>query len=220
MRAIATDAAKVVDYATEWQALGGGLPSRHCLALAQLHLGRNAAAEQTLMAAASLADTQKSPMAADLWGQAGNAALLAGDVDGAVAHFSAGIVSAGEFAPKRTAALLIDRARARAEQQRATEARADLDRALALDGDAAEGWLLSAALARRQQDLPRARTDMAKALALAPTDGDVLLEAARLAEAERDSKAAREFLQKAAASGDSEAASQAREALAAAAEAP
>ena len=215
VRAIDADAAKVVTYATEWQALGGGLPARHCLALAQLHLGQNAAAEQTLVEAAALADREKSPMAADLWGQAGNAALLAGDVAGAVGHFSAAILSAGEFAPKRTANLLIDRARARVEQQQPAAARADLDRALGLDADAAEGWLLSAALARRQQDLPRARADIAKALTLAPADGDVLLGAARIAEAGKDPKAAREFLEKAAAGQDADAAETARQALAA-----
>ena len=94
VRAIPTDAQKAEEFAIQWQALGGGLPARHCQALAQLQQGRNAAAAVTLSKAAQAAEAQKSPMAADFWGQAGNAALLAGDAKGAVTYFSSGIVAA------------------------------------------------------------------------------------------------------------------------------
>lgn len=191
LRAIEADAAKVEQYAAEWQSLGGGLPARHCLALAQMHQGRNAAAERTLTEAATLAETTKSPMAADLWAQAGNAALLAGNVEGAVAHFSAGLAAAGEFAPRRSANLLIDRARARVEQTDLVGARQDLDLALARDPDISEGWLLSAALARRQQDLPRARADIEKATALAPQDADISFEKGNIEASAGDLEGAR-----------------------------
>ena len=93
--------------------------------------------------------------------------MLAGDMSGAVARFSSGIVAAGEFAPIRTANLLVDRARAYTELGNLAAARTDLDRAMQLAPSDPAAAMLSAALARRQQDLPRARADIAKAAALA-----------------------------------------------------
>ncbi len=191
VRAIPTDAQKAEEFAIQWQALGGGLPARHCQALAQLQQGKNAAAALTLSKAAQAAEAQKSPMAADFWGQAGNAALLAGDAKGAVAHFASGLAAVGEFAPVRSANLLIDRARAYTELADAKSARADLDRALALAPSESTGWLLSATLARRQDDLPRARTDIAKAAELAPADADIRFEQGAILAAGGDIPAAR-----------------------------
>jgi tetratricopeptide (TPR) repeat protein len=193
VRAIPTDAQKAEEFAVQWQALGGGLPARHCQALAQLQQGRNAAAAVTLSKAAQAAEAQKSPMAADFWGQAGNAALLAGDAKGAVTYFSSGIVAAGEFAPVRSANLLIDRARAHTELADLGSARADLDKALALSPAEPAGWLLSAALARRQNDMPRARTDIAKAAELSPADADVQFEQGAILAVSGDIPAARKL---------------------------
>ncbi|TPE62863.1 hypothetical protein FJQ54_04905 [Sandaracinobacter neustonicus] len=193
VRAIPTDAAKAEEFAVQWQGMGGGLPARHCQALAQLQQGKNAAAALTLAKAAQAAEAQKSPMAADFWGQAGNAALLAGDARGAVAHFSSGIVAAGEFAPVRTANLLIDRARANTELKELKSARADLDKATSLAPTEPTGWLLSATLARRQDDLARARTDIAKAAELAPKDADVQFEQGAILAASGDIPGARKL---------------------------
>ena len=216
IRAIEADARKVEQFAVEWQALGGGLPARHCLALAQLHQGNNVAAAQTLMKAAMAAETQKSPMAADFWAQAGNAAILGGDIRGAIAHFSSGIIAAGEFAPQRTANLLVDRARAQAELKELKAARSDLDQALKLTQTEPDAWLLSAALARRENDLPRARADIARAAALAPTDGDILFEQGNIAGASGDTAAARSHWQQVEKlAPNSDAATLARNALAA-----
>jgi tetratricopeptide (TPR) repeat protein len=191
IRAIPTDAKSAEEFAVQWQAKGGGLPARHCQALAQLERGNNAAAAQTLAKAAQAAEAQKSPQAADFWGQAGNAALLAGDATGAVGHFNSAVVAAGEFAPIRTANLLIDRARAQVELANLAAARADLDRATGLAPNEPAGWLLSAALARRQQDLPRAKADIARAAALAPADPDILFEQGAVLAADGDLPGAR-----------------------------
>ena len=191
VRAIPTDAQKAEEFAVQWQAKGGGLPARHCQALAQLQQGKNAAAALTLSKAAQAAEAEKSPMAADFWGQAGNAALLVGDARGAVTHFSSGIVAAGEFAPARTANLLIDRARAHTELKDLKSARTDLDKAIGLAPTEPTGWLLSAALARRQDDLARARTDIAKAAELAPADADVQFEQGAILAASGDIPGAR-----------------------------
>ncbi len=197
VRALEADARKVEDFATQWQALGGGLPARHCLALAQLKLGKNAAAASTLAAAALAAETAKSPFAADFWGQAGNAAMLAGDMKGAIAHFDAGLKAAGGPAPDATASLLIDRARARVEMAELAAARVDLDRALKLDDNDAEAWLLSAALARREKRIDRARADIARAATLSPTDADIAFEQGNIEAADGKPEAARGYWQRA-----------------------
>jgi tetratricopeptide (TPR) repeat protein len=191
VRAIPTDAKAAEAFAIQWQSKGGGLPARHCQGLAQLELGNAAGAAQTFARAAQAAETQKAPQAADFWGQAGNAALLAGDAKGAVGHFNSAIVAAGEFAPIRTANLLIDRARAQVELGNLADARADLDRATGLAPNEPAGWLLSAALARRQADLPRAKADIARAAALSPADADVRFEQGAILAAAGDLAAAR-----------------------------
>lgn len=191
VRAIPTDAAAAEEFAAQWQAKGGGLPARHCQALAQLERGNPAAAAQTLAKAAQAAESAKSPQAADFWGQAGNAALLGGDAAAAVSHFNSAIVAAGAFAPIRTANLLIDRARAHVELANLAAARADLDRATGLAPAEPTAWLLSAALARRQQDIPRARADIARAIPLSPANPDILFEQGAVRAADGDIPGAR-----------------------------
>ncbi len=191
VRAIEADAAKAEQFAREWQGLGGGLPARHCQALAQLHQQRYAEAAATLVKAAHAAEAQKAPQAADFWGQAGNAAFLAGDGEAAIRHFSTAIVSAGEFAPMRSAALHVDRARAHADAGDLAKARTDLDRALSLNNEDPLAWMLSAALARREGDMGRASREISRASTLAPTDPDIMFEQGNIAMANGDPETAR-----------------------------
>lgn len=192
VKALEVDAAKAEQFAVEWQALGGGLPARHCQALAQLHRGQYAAAAQTLAKAAQAAETAKSPMVADFWGQAGNAAFLAADSKAAVGYFTSAITAAGDYAPQRKANLLIDRARAQTDLGDLPAARADLDKAIELNRDDPFAWMLSAALARRQGDMLRASSDISRASTLAPADPDVMFEQANIAHANNDDAAARQ----------------------------
>ncbi len=191
VRAIEADAVKAEQFAAEWQAMGGGLPARHCQALAQLKREQFGAAAATLGKAAQAAEAAKSPLAADFWGQAGNAAFLAGDARGAVAHFTTAIAQAGEFAPQRHAGLLIDRARAFADLNDLAAARADLDKALGLAKGDALAWMLSAALARREGDLGRASREISRASTLAPSDPDIMFEQGNIAAANGDMQSAR-----------------------------
>lgn len=191
VRAIPTDAAKAEQFALEWQGMGGGLPARHCQALAQLHRGQFAAAASTLVKAAQIAEAEKSPLAADFWGQAGNAAMLAGDSRGAIGHFTTAITQAGEFAPLRTANLLVDRARANTELGNIPAARADIDKALTLNRDDPIAWMLSAALARRENNMARATQEISRASTLAPSDPDIMFEQGNIAAANGDMEAAR-----------------------------
>ena len=193
---------------------GGGVPAQHCRALAQLSAGRPAEAAATLAEAARAADAGKSPFAADLWAQAGNAAFLAGDNPGALAHLDRAIAAAGPHSPRRTAGFHIDRARVAADLGELARARADLDQAIRLSPDDPAAWMLSAALARRQGDLGRAAADMERATARAGDDPDVLFEAGNVAAAGGDMENARKLWAMAARAGPgSEAARLAGEAL-------
>lgn len=191
VRAIPTDAQKAELFAVEWHARGGGLPARHCEALAQLHQERFAAAAQTLGQAAEEAAKGKSALAADLYGQAGNAAFLASDLTGARIYFDRALELVGEFAPARRTALLVDRARVLTEQSDFTSARHDLDAALALAPKDPMVWMLSAALARRQGDISRASRDIAQASEFDSSNPDIMFEQGNVAAANGDRDGAR-----------------------------
>ena len=185
---------KAIETANAWQLERGGAPARHCLAMAYLAQGKPAAAAVALEQAARVAETQKSPAAPDLWGQAGNAALLAGDAAKAHGYFSTAIVGATADGPKR-GELLIDRARASVELNKPTDARADLDRAVKLLPELPTPWLLRATLARRAGDLKLAASDIAQAAKLAPDDPDVRVEQGNIVALQGDLAAARSHWQ-------------------------
>ncbi len=175
--------AQAVERASEWRANGGGIPARHCLALAYGGKGDFAAATAELVAAARAAEVDHDPHAADLWGQAGNAALLAKDSGAAITDFTSGIAVAGTE-PVRLAALLTDRARALVDGNRVTDARTDLTRATGLDPSSTTGWLLLATLARRLNDLPAAERAILEGARRDPGDPDIAFEAGNIAAAQ------------------------------------
>lgn len=175
---------QAIERATEWRgSAGGGVPARHCLALAYSAKGDFRAAATALEATARAAEAESDPNVADLWGQAGNAALLANQANAALGYLSSGIAASGNNAP-RTAALLVDRARAAVELNRPAEARADLDRSTKLDPASPFGWLLRATLARRGGELPAAEAAILEAAKRAPDDPDVGVEAGNIAAAQ------------------------------------
>ncbi|MCS6987258.1 MAG: hypothetical protein NZM40_07510 [Sphingomonadaceae bacterium] len=190
--ALGADPALAERFARAWIAeRAGGVPARHCLGLALLTQGRHADAAAALAEAARLAERANHPLVPELWGQAGNAALLAGEPGRAAQHFTSAIAAVGAFAPKLEAGLLVDRARALVETGALAEARRDLDRARTLHPTDATAALLSAALARRMGEVGLAQREVAVASALAPSDPDVMLEQGDVAAAAGDLEAAR-----------------------------
>lgn len=185
-----SDPAQAIDRAMAWRANGGGVPARHCLALAQGQKGDFAGAASTLTGAAQAAEAANDPHAADLWGQAGNASLLAKAPAAAIISFGSGLAVAGTE-PVRLAALLTDRARALVEVDRTIEAKADLTRATVLDPSTATGWLLLATLDRRLNDLPGAEKAILEAARREPADPDIALEAGNIAGAQGHTDLAR-----------------------------
>lgn len=186
-----TDPVAAIEAASAWRADGGGVPARHCLGLALAANGQSAAAAETLVAAARAAEAERLPLTAELWAQAGIAALLAGQPAQAHAHLSTALVAAGNAGP-RSGAILVDRARAAVELDRPAEARADLARAVHLAPDDPEAWLLAATLARRQGDLPEAERLSLGAAERAPAEADVQAEAGNIAAAQGKDDLARQ----------------------------
>ncbi len=180
LRAVHDAPAHAAELAAAWRLQGGGLPARHCLALALTAQGQPAAARAELESAARAGEVAHDPLTPALWGQAGNAALLAGDPASAYTHLAAALLAGTGAAPGERAGWLIDRARASVALGRNAPARADLDAALALTPGDPLARTLSAALALRDGDLPRARADIAEARRLAPADAAVAAEAARI----------------------------------------
>ena len=186
-----SEPAKAIPEATKWIGAGGGVPARHCLALAYLANKEYVPASLALEGAARAAEALKDPHVGELWGQAGNAALMGGKNDAAVGYFTSAVAATGND-PQGRAEVLIDRARALVELKRLDEARADLTQATTLEPESPFGWLLRATLARRQNDLKGAESSIMEAVRRAPDDADVQLEAGNIAAAKGEPDLARQ----------------------------
>ena len=175
------DPAAAIKDAEAWRGAGAGWPASQCLALAYVAQERWAPAVIAFEQAAAEADLRGDGRAANLWVQAGNAAIA--DGDGGKARLAIDRALANPvLSPQMRGEARLDRARAGVAIGDLAGARADIDQALALVPADPFAWLLSATLARRQGDLVRARRDIAEAQTRAPGDADVSAEAARIAQ--------------------------------------
>jgi tetratricopeptide (TPR) repeat protein len=211
---VRSNAEQALSVAGAWRAEGGGFHARQCLGLAYVALERWAQAAGNYEEAARDADAARDPRRADLWVQAGNAWLAAGEPTRAVQALDSALATADLTEALRGEAHL-DRARALVALGNAEGARADLDRALQLVADDPMAWYLSAELARRAGDLTRARADVGRAMTLAPDHPGVVLLAGTLAGLAGDmTEAERLYRRVAEGAPDSEAGRQARASLA------
>lgn len=184
------DPAAAIEQAGVWAERSNNVPSRHCLGLAFVAAERWAPAVLTFEQAAHEAELQQDGRAADLWAEAGNAALAGDDATKARGYFdhALGLPTASPVMQGET---WLDRARADVALEDLKQGRIDLDKGLALVPKDPFGWLLSATLARRQNDLPRATKDIATAVKAAPADPSVALEEGNIAAANGQLEAAR-----------------------------
>ena len=155
-------------------------PALQCRGLAEVAAKRWAAAALSFEAAAREAEVKRDGLAADLWVQAGNAALAGNDPAKAIAYFDGALKHRALTGEARGEAYL-DRARARVALGDSKGGRSDLDLALRDVPADPLGWLLSATLARRMNDLARAQADITQAATLSPDDASVALEAGNIA---------------------------------------
>lgn len=193
---IRSDPAKAAATAAAWHANGGGALARQCAGLAFAAQERWAEAASAFEQAARETKPDEELAAANLWVQAGNARLAAGDARAAISAFDRALVS-GRLDGAAKGEIRLDRARANVAAGDTVAARTDLDEALRLVPEDPLAWLLSASLARRTGQLDRAQADIAEAARRSPDDAAVALEAGRIALAAGAPAAARLALESA-----------------------
>lgn len=174
------DPARALEQAGAWRVAGGGVLARQCEGLAFVTQKRWLPAATAFEGAAREADNRGDQRATNLWMQAGNAAMAAGDPARARTAFDAALAR-GQATGAELGELNLDRARARFALNDTKGARQDLDLAIKLAPADPLAWLLSATLARQSGDLDRARTDIAEAVKRAPDDAQVQLETGNIA---------------------------------------
>lgn len=161
--------------AESWAKSGGGLPARHCAALALVGLKRYAEAGRQLDKLAADRAVPDVAFRAELFDQAGNAWLLAGDGAHAVQSFSAALSLSADDAD-----LFADLARAHAMRKNWHEVDLDLNAALQLQPRRADLLVLRASARRALQRYDDARRDLVAALKLKPNDTGALMESGLL----------------------------------------
>ncbi|HEX7871505.1 MAG TPA: hypothetical protein VF475_01250 [Sphingobium sp.] len=184
------DSAAAITRARSWIARSNGPSPQQCLGFAQAQGEHWSDALAAFREGARLAGPDGG-VAARLWAQAGNAALLGGDMAGAVSALDNAL--AGSALPDGLARgeAYLDRARAHVALKDETAARADLDNALRFAPQDPLAWLLSATLARRMGNLTLAKQHIGEAITRAPDDASVALEQGVIAALAVDDLAAR-----------------------------
>ncbi len=157
--------------AEAWMKSGGGVPAQHCAALALVGLKRYAEAGARLDKVAADKAVPDASFRSELFDQAGNAWLLAGDGARAVQSFTAALaLSAGD------ADLYADLARAQAMRKNWQEVDLDLNAALQMMPRRADLLILRASARRALKRYAEARADIEAALKIKPGDGGALVE--------------------------------------------
>jgi tetratricopeptide (TPR) repeat protein len=165
------DAGRALEAAEAWHGAGGGAAAQHCSALALTALRRYPEAAQQLDEAAHDAMAGDASIRAELLDQAGNAWMLAGRADKAVASLSGALA----FAPN-DADLLFDRARAHALAKDWAGAEADLSAIIAADPNRADVLVLRASARHAEGRKADARADLERALGVYPDYPEALVE--------------------------------------------
>lgn len=172
--------------ASIWAGRGGGLPARHCAAVALMTLGQPAEAASRLETLAQEARGSYAALRPDLLAVAAQGWLAAGEAPRAHAALSTALtLRPGD--PD----LLIDRAVVLAGARNYWEAIDDLNRAVEAAPRRVEALVLRATAYRYVDSAELAAEDIGRALALAPGDPDALLERGNLRRLRGDTAGAR-----------------------------
>lgn len=168
---VETDPQAAFDNAALWEREGGGAPARHCAAVAMTALGRYGDAGRMLEAIANSTSADDTTLRSDLFGQAGNAWLLAGDAGRASSNFTAALLLTPD-----DVALYIDRARAMAMMGDMASAETDLTAAIVRNPQSYTALTLRAAARRQAGNIAGALEDCNAALRLLPNSAEALTE--------------------------------------------
>ena len=182
------------DRARSWEAMGGGEAAQHCAAVALIGLGHYVEAGERLEALATrLARAGEVALSLDALAQAGQAWLLAENLERAYAVQTAAL----EQAPGHVE-ILVDRAVTLAAAENYEDALADLDRALELAPGRPDVLIYRASARRFLGDTAAALADVEQALVLDPDNPEGLLERGNLRRLKGDLDGARADWQRAA----------------------
>ena len=172
--------------AQTWHERGGAHPADHCAAVALFGLKRYKEAATRLEALAQAMATAPPGLRADVFDQAGQAWLLAGN---AVRAYAAAGQALG--LQPNDPELLLDRAEAAASAGYYDKAIADLDHVLKADPNRQEALIYRASANRALDRLDPALADVEKALAQAPNSIPALLERGNIRQLKGDPTGAR-----------------------------
>ncbi len=182
---LALDPAETAIFADAWEATGGGDGAAHCRALAVVGTGNAAAGAEMLQALAGRSQAS-SRARAGVYGQAGQAWLIAGDAGRAFGAVTLALLLAPEDPD-----LLIDRSIASATLEHYQDAVDDLSLALAADPRRVDALVFRAAARRHLDQLDPAGEDIDRAVAADPDNPEALLERGILRQRRGDPTGAR-----------------------------
>jgi alkanesulfonate monooxygenase SsuD/methylene tetrahydromethanopterin reductase-like flavin-dependent oxidoreductase (luciferase family) len=178
-------------WVAEGRDAGQNVRANQCLGLILSNAGDFTGALAAFAQGVAGIPKQQEVAAVPLMTMAGNAALAGGKPDEALGWFDRALAVKDYKDNAALGALQADRARALVALGRLAEAGGALDEVHRLAPEDAEGWLLSATLARRINDLQRAQRDIEIAAKYAPRDPRVGLEAGVIAVLDGRDEAAR-----------------------------
>ena len=165
------DPAGALDSAVEWEKQGGGDAARHCKALALIRTGEVEDGALELERVAEAMPQTKAPLAAELFAQAGQAWIKAGNPQRALYAQNQGL----KLNPKDVQ-LLIDRAMTYGTSGMYFEALDDLNVAAELAPEDPEVYAMRAAAYRQLETPDLAEENIDQALKLSPSHPGALLE--------------------------------------------
>src|SRR5919108_4344075 len=180
------DPAGALDSAVAWERQGGGDAARHCKALALIRTGEVEDGALELERVAQAMPQAKASLAAELFAQAGQAWIRAGNPQRALYAQNQGL----KLNPKDVQ-LLIDRALTFGTSGMYFEALDDLNAAVDLDPNNPDVYSMRAAAYRQLENPDLAQDNIEHALKISPSHPGALLERGYLRRASGDLAGAR-----------------------------
>lgn len=171
MRLARAEPLKAMPLAEKWIGEGGGLGARHCVAIAMFESGKYIQSATQLEAIARDMGQERPGLRAELYAQAGQGWIEAGQAESAAAAQSRAL----DLKPQDPD-LWIDRGLSYAAMKAWPRAISDFDHALALRPREVDTLILRAAAWRNAGNAQRAMEDAQTALKLAPDHSEALLE--------------------------------------------
>ncbi len=171
MRLARTEPLKAMPLAEKWIGEGGGLGARHCVAIAMFESGKYIQSANQLEAIARDMGPERPGLRAELYAQAGQGWMEAGQAENAAAAQSRALDLKSQDPD-----LWIDRGLSYAAMQAWPRAISDFDHALTLRPKDVDTLVLRAAAWRNAGNAARALEDAQFALKLAPDHSEALLE--------------------------------------------